>query len=178
MSRPVRIIAEGDAYRDQLLRTSALVAEEAGRKEWSFSFQSESPTGEPWLGPDILDHLADLCAQGVQHVLVCPVGFVSDHLEIRWDIDVEAQEKAAELGMQLERIEMPNADPAFVATLAEIVRRAIRKLPPKQRATLMLRAYQELTHEEIARILGSSVGAVKANFFHALGNLRRLLQQS
>jgi RNA polymerase sigma-70 factor, ECF subfamily len=61
---------------------------------------------------------------------------------------------------------------------AEVVRRAIGKLPPKQRATLMLRVYQELTHEEIARVLGSSVGAVKANFFHALGNLRRLLQQS
>ena len=58
-------------------------------------------------------------------MLVCPVGFVSDHLEIRWDIDVEAQEKAAELGMRLERIEMPNDDPAFVSTLATIVRRAL-----------------------------------------------------
>jgi ferrochelatase len=58
-------------------------------------------------------------------VLICPVGFVSDHLEIRWDIDVEAQERAAELGMQLKRIEMPNADPAFVTTLASIVRRAL-----------------------------------------------------
>jgi RNA polymerase sigma-70 factor, ECF subfamily len=61
---------------------------------------------------------------------------------------------------------------------AAAVRRAIDKLPPKQRATLVLRVYQELTHEEIARILGSSVGAVKANFFHALGNLRRLLKTS
>jgi RNA polymerase sigma-70 factor (ECF subfamily) len=59
---------------------------------------------------------------------------------------------------------------------AEVVRRAIAKLPPKQRATLVLRVYQELTHEEIAGILGSSVGAVKANFFHALGNLKRILQ--
>ena len=58
-------------------------------------------------------------------MLVCPVGFVSDHLEIRWDIDTEAQEKAAELGMRLERIEMPNADPAFVGVLAAIVRRAL-----------------------------------------------------
>jgi RNA polymerase sigma-70 factor (ECF subfamily) len=61
---------------------------------------------------------------------------------------------------------------------AAVVRRAIAKLPPKQRATLVLRAYQDLSHEEIARVLGSSVGAVKANFFHALGNLKRLLQQS
>ena len=59
---------------------------------------------------------------------------------------------------------------------AQVVRDAIERLPPKQRATLVLRVYQELTHEEIAKILGSSVGAVKANFFHALGNLRRLLQ--
>jgi len=58
-------------------------------------------------------------------VLVCPVGFVSDHLEIRWDIDVEAREKAAELGMQLERIQMLNADPQFVSTLGVIVRRAL-----------------------------------------------------
>jgi len=59
---------------------------------------------------------------------VCPVGFVSDHLEIRWDIDTEAQEKAAELGMQLDRIEMPNADPAFVRVLAGIVRRELGAL--------------------------------------------------
>jgi len=124
-SLPARILDSGDPYRDQLLETSRLVAETAGLTEWSFSFQSESPTGEPWLGPDILDHLEALRRQGVERVLVCPVGFVSDHLEIRWDLDVEAQEKAAELGLQLERIEMPNADPRFIGTLALIVRRAL-----------------------------------------------------
>jgi len=124
-SLPARILASGDPYRDQLLETSRLVAEAAGLDAWSFSFQSESPTGEPWLGPDILDHLESLSRQGVERVLVCPVGFVSDHLEIRWDLDVEAQEKAAELGMRLERIEMPNADPDFVRTLAGIVRRTL-----------------------------------------------------
>jgi protoporphyrin/coproporphyrin ferrochelatase len=124
-SLPARILEAGDPYRDQLLETSRLVAEAAGLSAWSFSFQSESPTGEPWLGPDILDHLESLHRQGVEHVLVCPVGFVSDHLEIRWDLDVEAQEKAAELGMQLERIEMPNADPRFVSTLGLIVRRTL-----------------------------------------------------
>ena len=101
------------------------MAAEAGTEHWSFSFQSESPTGEPWLGPDILDHLDELNAGGVDDVLVCPIGFVSDHLEIRWDIDTEAQERARELGMQLERIEMPNADPVFVAVLAALVRRAL-----------------------------------------------------
>jgi ferrochelatase len=124
-SLPARIIDAGDPYRDQLLETSRLVAEAAALGEWSFSFQSESPTGEPWLGPDILDHLEALHRQGVDRVLVCPVGFVSDHLEIRWDIDVEAQEKADELGMRLERIEMPNSDPQFVSTLGLIVRRAL-----------------------------------------------------
>jgi protoporphyrin/coproporphyrin ferrochelatase len=124
-SLPARILADGDPYRDQLLETSRLVAAEAGVDDWSFSFQSESPTGEPWLGPDILDHLDELHARGIDKVLVCPVGFVSDHLEIRWDIDTEAQEKAAELGLQLERIEMPNAEPRFVDVLASIVRNAL-----------------------------------------------------
>jgi protoporphyrin/coproporphyrin ferrochelatase len=124
-SLPARILAEGDPYRDQLLETSRLVARAAGVDDWSFSFQSESPTGEPWLGPDILDHLADLRGSGVERVLVCPVGFVSDHLEIRWDIDTEAQERARELGLRLDRIEMPNDDPRFVRALAEIVRGAL-----------------------------------------------------
>jgi protoporphyrin/coproporphyrin ferrochelatase len=125
-SLPARILEMGDPYKDQLLETSGEVAKAAGVRDFSFSFQSESPTGEPWLGPDILDHLAALRADGVDHVLVCPVGFVSDHLEIRWDLDVEAQEKAAALGMRLERIEMPNDDPAFIRTLATIVKRALQ----------------------------------------------------
>jgi protoporphyrin/coproporphyrin ferrochelatase len=124
-SLPARILDEGDPYRDQLLETSRLVAGTAGVDAWSFSFQSESPTGEPWLGPDILDHLSDLHAAGIDDVLVCPVGFVSDHLEIRWDIDTEAVERAGELGMRLARIEMPNDDPAFVDVLATIVRGAL-----------------------------------------------------
>ena len=124
-SLPARILEDGDPYRDQLLETAELVASAAEVEDWSFSFQSESPTGEPWLGPDILDHLVDLRARAVVDVLVCPIGFVSDHLEIRWDIDTEAQEKAKELGIQLDRIEMPNADPAFVEVLAAIVRRAL-----------------------------------------------------
>ena len=124
-SLPTRILAQGDPYRDQLLETSALVAAAGGIDDWSFSFQSESPTGEPWLGPDILDHLDALHEGGSDDILVCPVGFVSDHLEIRWDIDTEAQERARELGMRLERIEMPNADPRFVGVLAAIVQRAL-----------------------------------------------------
>jgi len=124
-SLPARILEMGDPYKEQLLETARLVADAAALERWSFSFQSESPTGEPWLGPDILDHLRTLHAEGVTDVLLCPIGFVSDHLEIRWDLDVEATELAHELGLRLERIEMPNDDPAFVRTLAEIVRRAL-----------------------------------------------------
>jgi ferrochelatase len=123
-SLPARVLEGGDPYEEQLLETSRLVAEAAGIEHWSFSYQSESATGEPWLQPDILEHLAALRAKGVDAVLVCPVGFVSDHLEIRWDLDVEAKERAVELGLRYDRIEMPNADPAFVRILAGIVRRA------------------------------------------------------
>jgi protoporphyrin/coproporphyrin ferrochelatase len=112
-------------YQEQLLQTSELIADRAQLDDWSFSFQSESPTGEPWLGPDILDHLEELHERGVREVLVCPVGFVADHLEIRWDLDHEATAKAQELGLGFGRIEMPNADPEFVAVLAGLVRRAL-----------------------------------------------------
>jgi len=124
-SLPERILAIGDPYKDELLDTATRVADAAGVRDWSFSFQSESPTGEPWLGPDILDHLRDLHGRGMRRVLVCPVGFVSDHLEIRWDLDVEAAELARELGLELKRIDMPNDEPAFVRTLATIVRRQL-----------------------------------------------------
>ncbi len=125
-SLPERILADGDPYRDQLLETSRLVAERAGVERWSFAFQSESQTGEPWLGPDILDELDALHEQGVRKVLVAPVGFVSDHLEILWDIDVEAREKAAELGLELDRIESLNVDPVFIRALADLVKQASR----------------------------------------------------
>ena len=121
-SLPERILAIGDPYRDQLLETSRLVAESAGLAGWSFAFQSASVTGEPWLGPDILDELDELHRRGVSNVLVAPVGFVSDHLEILWDLDVEAQERAAELGLELDRIESLNDDPAFIRALAALVR--------------------------------------------------------
>jgi protoporphyrin/coproporphyrin ferrochelatase len=122
-SLPERILAEGDPYKDQLLETSRLVAEAAGVANWSFAFQSESPTGEPWLGPDILDELERLHAEGVTNVLVEPIGFVADHLEIYWDIDIEAREKAAELGLELKRTELLNDDPAFIRVLAGVVQK-------------------------------------------------------
>jgi protoporphyrin/coproporphyrin ferrochelatase len=124
-SLPERILRDGDPYRDQLLETARLVAERANLERWSFAFQSASPTGEPWLGPDILEELGTLSANGVESALVCPIGFVSDHLEILWDLDVEARERAAELGLDLERIESLNDDPAFIHALAGVVRKAL-----------------------------------------------------
>jgi ferrochelatase len=128
-SLPERILSDGDPYREQLLETSRLVAERAGLERWSFAFQSASATGEPWLGPDVLEELERLGAEGVDKVLVAPVGFVSDHLEILWDLDVEAREKAEELGLELERIDSLNDDPAFVRALANVVERAREEQP-------------------------------------------------
>ena len=128
-SLPERILADGDPYREQLLETSRLVAERAGLGRWSFAFQSASSTGEPWLGPDVLEELERLRAEGVAEVLVAPVGFVSVHLEILWDLDIEAREKAQELGLELARIESLNDDPAFVRALANVVERARAEHP-------------------------------------------------
>ena len=112
-------------YEDELLETARLVAGRADLDDWSLSFQSQSPTGVPWLGPDILDHLGALKKRGVNRVLVCPAGFVADHLEVRWDLDVEAAARAADLGIELRRIAMPNAEPRFVELLAQLCRRAL-----------------------------------------------------
>jgi len=123
-SLPERILAEGDPYRDQLLETARLVAERAGLARWSFAFQSSSSTGEPWLGPDVLEELEQLKHAGVESVLGAPIGFVSDHLEILWDLDIEARERAAELGLEWARTASLNDDPAFISALAGLVRKA------------------------------------------------------
>src|SRR5207237_10010786 len=114
------------------LETSLSVAERAGLRDWSFAFQSASPTGEPWLGPDVLDELERLHEAVIRSVLVAPVGFVSDHLEILWDLDVEARERAAVLGLQLERIESLNDDPTFIRALGALVEERLA-VPGKSR---------------------------------------------
>ena len=124
-SLPERILRDGDPYRDQLLETARLVAERVALEKWSFAFQSASATGEPWLGPDLLDELDALAGRGVGNVLVAPIGFVSDHLEILWDIDIEARDRAAELNIELARTPSLNADPAFIQALAQLVRAAL-----------------------------------------------------
>ncbi len=120
-SLPRRIQQWDDPYQRELNQSCEAVAQLVGLPHWQFSFQSASNTGEPWLGPDILETLSDLAGQGVKHVLTVAIGFVSDHLEILFDIDIEARELAEGLGLNLRRTEMPNASPTFVDALADLV---------------------------------------------------------
>jgi ferrochelatase len=119
-SLPERILSWHDPYPDQLLRTSTLVASAAGISRWRFAYQSASPTGERWLGPDLLEVLRDLAAGGTREVVVCPVGFVSDHLEVLFDIDVEAREVADSVGLRLLRTASLNTASDFLAVLAAL----------------------------------------------------------
>jgi protoporphyrin/coproporphyrin ferrochelatase len=120
-SLPARILDEGDPYQEQLLRTSERVAQRAGIEQWRFSYQSQSQTGEPWLGPDLVDTVEELAARGHRALLVASVGFVADHLEIFYDIDIEAKEKADALGIDLRRTRMLNADPRLAHALHALV---------------------------------------------------------
>lgn len=120
-SLPERILSSGDSYVDQLLETSKAVADSVGVTRWQFTWQSAGRTAEPWLGPDILDTLRTLSESQVKNVLVAPVGFVSDHLEVLYDLDIEAQEVARELDMRLMRIESLNSDPLYMETLSDVI---------------------------------------------------------
>lgn len=121
-SLPERIVAAGDPYQDQLMETSQALAEMLHLSQWTFSYQSAGQTGEPWLGPDLVETVHRLADEGVHNLLVAPIGFVSDHLEILYDIDQEAQAAARERGVTLRRIPSLNADPDFVVGLADLVR--------------------------------------------------------
>ncbi len=117
-SLPAGILEEGDPYRDQLLESCRLVASGIDLPEWEFAFQSASRTGEPWLGPDLLEAVE---WSGAKDVLVCPIGFVADHLEILYDLDVEAQAFAREKSIRIRRTKSFNARPEFVDALAQVV---------------------------------------------------------
>ncbi len=123
-SLPVRILKMGDPYDAQLRETARLVAEKAGLRDdqWSWSYQSAGRSPEPWLGPQLEDHLAALAALGVKNVVSIPVGFVCDHVEILYDIDIEAQKVAAAHGMRLVRPPALNDDPVFLRQIADLVR--------------------------------------------------------
>jgi ferrochelatase len=125
-SLPARVLAEGDPYPEELAATAFLVAERLGIERYEFAFQSAGRTGEPWLGPDILDEIRRLGAEGVRDLVVRPVGFVADHLEVLYDIDIEAQAVAREAGVELVRARSMNTDPTFIAGLADITAAALR----------------------------------------------------
>jgi len=141
-SLPVRELADGSLrclrcrmcedscrYRDGLAETADLVAADLGLARHTIAWQSAGRTDDPWWGPPIEDVIADLASEGCPAVVVCSAGFVADHLEILYDLDVEAHAIAERAGMRLVRTEMPNADPAFARVLADVVRKqlAVRK---------------------------------------------------
>jgi ferrochelatase len=124
-SLPAKILEMGDPYVDQLLETSRLVAERAGIRRWKFVWQSAGQTAVPWLGPDILDELRTIAAERIASaVLICPLGFVSEHLEVLYDIDIECVRLAGMLGLELKRTDMLGTDPRYMRLLAEVVHRA------------------------------------------------------
>jgi len=137
-SLPVRELADGSLrclrchmcedscrYRDGLTETADLVAAELGLARHTIAWQSAGRTDDRWWGPPIEDVIADLASRGCPAVVVCSAGFVADHLEILYDLDVEALAIAEQAGIRLVRTEMPNADPAFVRVLADVVRKQL-----------------------------------------------------
>jgi ferrochelatase len=123
-SLPERVLAAGDPYGAQCLETARLVAEQAGLADelWSWAYQSAGRTPEPWAGPDLGEHLEELAARGVRDVISVPVGFISDHVELLFDVDHRAAGVAHDLGMRLERPPALNDDPVFIGALAKLVR--------------------------------------------------------
>lgn len=132
-SLPKRILTEGDPYDDQVRETASLTAEAAGLayERWTFSYQSAGRSAEPWLGPQLKEHLVSLSENGIQNVLVVPVGFVSDHVEVLYDIDIDAKAVAEQSGMRLERAASLNDDPVFIGQLADLIEARVRTWLPE-----------------------------------------------
>jgi len=129
-SLPTRILATGDPYPDQLAETAGAVARAAGLEKWSVAWQSAGRTPEPWIGPDILEFMRDVAATGrADGVLVCPAGFVSDHLEVLYDLDIEARALADSLGLAFARTPSPNDHPHLCEALAGLARAAASASP-------------------------------------------------
>lgn len=126
-SLPEKILASGDPYAAQLQETADAVAAAASLPEHTIGWQSAGRTSDPWIGPDVLDVLERVAADGFLGVVVCPCGFVSDHLEVLYDVDVECVERAAALGIELVRTESPNDAPEFLDVLATVVGRELAR---------------------------------------------------
>ncbi|HTI06450.1 MAG TPA: ferrochelatase [Gemmatimonadales bacterium] len=123
-SLPQRILAAGDPYPDELKASAEAVARRLNLKDWRFAYQSAGATSEPWLGPDAEDVITELGRAGHKAILLVPIGFVCDHVEILYDIDVEYQALAKRLAVQLERTASLNDDPGLVAAVADVARGA------------------------------------------------------
>lgn len=120
-------------YAAQLHETCTLTAARVGIQNWKLVYQSRSGSPhQPWLGPDICDHLRDLHAQGVREIIIHPVGFISDHMEVLYDLDHEARELCAELGITMIRAATPGVHPRFVAMIAELIEERIDPSRPKR----------------------------------------------
>jgi len=126
-SLPQRILEWNDPYPDELRATVAAVMERLGPHPHMFAFQSAAMTPDPWLGPDAGEVIARLAREGHKHVLIAPIGFVCEHVEILYDVDIVFQRQAESLGVKLERIEMLNTAPRMMAGLAELVRRTAQE---------------------------------------------------
>jgi ferrochelatase len=123
----------GRLYSRQVAETARLCATATGFDDYDVVWQSRSgPPQLPWLDPDIVDHLEALSAKGIDAVVVCPIGFVSDHIEIVWDLDNEAADKAAELGMSFSRAATPGPDPRFARLIAELVLEHLAGIEPRR----------------------------------------------
>jgi ferrochelatase len=120
-SLPERIVEAKDPYPEQVQGTMAAVCERLGRIDARFAYQSQGQSGERWLGPTVESVLEELAREGRRHVLIAPIGFLSDHLEVLYDVDIHFKRVAAERGMQLERIAMLNATAPLIDLLASIV---------------------------------------------------------
>jgi ferrochelatase len=125
-SLPERILEWGDPYPLQLLATTDALMHRLGSRPYEFAYQSAAISSEPWLGPDASEVMERFAAQGRRHILVCPIGFVCEHVEILYDIDIVYQKLAKELGVQLERIEMLNDSPELMRGLARLVRQSAK----------------------------------------------------
>jgi ferrochelatase len=121
-SLPERIRDAGDTYPEQVAESAELVARRAGLDGWSVAWQSAGRTPEPWLGPDVRDVVRQLGVDaGTDAVVVCPIGFVADHLEVLYDLDVEVSRVATEAGLEYARTASLNDDPAFIGVLADLI---------------------------------------------------------
>jgi ferrochelatase len=127
-SLPSRVLESGDPYPQELQTSVQLVVEKLQPNEHRWAFQSQGATAEPWLGPTVEDTLQQLSDEGHQNLLLVPIGFVCDHVEVLFDVDIEHRHQAEELGIRLERIEMLNDDPGLVSAVANAVRRAARQI--------------------------------------------------